>query len=148
MQSTDSKPPLFVTQYKWNTKSQKGPTGNLKAQRNDRRLSPAPPSKFSLAFYRNQTECYARLNLANGVMTLGRDQSNDLVVQDADNLISRRHALIAITASKISIKDTGSTNGTFLNGKPISRDQLVEININDTISLGGRIHAKLEYSTH
>ncbi len=47
--------------------------------------------------------------------TVGRDTSNDIVINDAE--ISRKHARIINTAGGYLLEDLGSTNGTFVNGQ-------------------------------
>ncbi len=49
-----------------------------------------------------------------GDMTLGRDQSNGIVLADAS--VSGRHASVVRTRDGWRVTDLGSTNGTFVNG--------------------------------
>lgn len=51
------------------------------------------------------------------VTTLGREQSNDIVVQSRG--VSRYHARITRTGSTFAVEDLGSSNGTWLNDKRI-----------------------------
>lgn len=46
-------------------------------------------------------------------MTIGRDPSNDIVLNDSD--VSRWHALISWQDKKLEIRDMQSTNGVFVN---------------------------------
>lgn len=52
------------------------------------------------------------------VCRLGRDPANDVVV-NGDDSVSRFHAEIAFEDGAFYVSDRGSTNGTFLNGKPV-----------------------------
>ncbi len=52
------------------------------------------------------------------LMTIGRDPSNTIAVNDPE--ISRQHARLSSQGGKIVIEDNGSTNGTSINGKRIS----------------------------
>jgi pSer/pThr/pTyr-binding forkhead associated (FHA) protein len=52
------------------------------------------------------------------VCRLGRDPANDVVV-NGDDSVSRYHAEIAYEDGAFYVSDRGSTNGTFLNGKPV-----------------------------
>jgi len=50
--------------------------------------------------------------------TIGRDASNTISINDAE--ISRHHARMTLQGGKIVLEDTGSTNGTAVNGNRIS----------------------------
>jgi len=50
-------------------------------------------------------------------MTVGRDPANDIVLRDAK--VSRRHAEIVFERGFFVVRDLGSTNGSFVNGKRI-----------------------------
>jgi pSer/pThr/pTyr-binding forkhead associated (FHA) protein len=54
--------------------------------------------------------------------TLGRRPYNDIVI---DNLaVSGEHAVIHMTGNEVVLEDLNSTNGTYLNGKAIKKQQL------------------------
>ena len=58
-------------------------------------------------------------------MTIGRDSTNEIVINDAE--ISRRHSRLTFQGGKYVLEDLGSTNGTFVNGARItSRHTLVD----------------------
>jgi hypothetical protein len=57
------------------------------------------------------------------ILSIGRDQSNNIVLNDS--FVSRFHAQIHIQESgQVVIKDTGSSNGTFINGNLIFESTL------------------------
>ena len=73
-------------------------------------------------------------------ITMGRDASST-IAYDArrDDVVSRRHAVIRIDEADgekpiFRLSDLGSSNGTFLNGDPVSGD--VELAPDDVIELG------------
>jgi DNA-binding winged helix-turn-helix (wHTH) protein len=59
-----------------------------------------------------------QIGLADGENIAGRGPECSVVI-DA-NTVSRRHAQISISGGAASIQDLGSTNGTHVNGAPIS----------------------------
>ncbi len=71
------------------------------------------------------------LELTKPVITVGRGNANDLVLNDSS--VSRFHAVIKLADNHIFIADRGSTNGVILNGKKI--DQETELKNGDTAVL-------------
>lgn len=63
--------------------------------------------------------------------TIGRDPTNSLVVNDQD--VSSFHAEIVVSKDGFLLKDLGSANGTYVNGKKISECYLY---VGDEIILG------------
>lgn len=61
-----------------------------------------------------------RVPLDGDRLTIGRDQSNDIGLPE-DLAVSRRHALLERLAAGWSVSDLSSTNGTFVNGQPLSQ---------------------------
>src|ERR1700684_1362066 len=55
---------------------------------------------------------------------IGRSSDLDMVL--VEDMVSRKHARIAIQTDQIWIEDLGSTNGTFVNGEKIKRARLKE----------------------
>jgi hypothetical protein len=72
------------------------------------------------------------LRLEEPVITIGRDPSNDLVLQDS--LVSRRHAQIRRTDGGAMIADLNSANGTLLNRMLVTRPS--SLRSGDVIRLG------------
>lgn len=71
----------------------------------------------------------------NGRFSIGRSASNELTIDDAS--ISKIHATLAFERDgSICIADTGSTNGTFINGERIAYGTSVPISSGDTLTLG------------
>lgn len=64
---------------------------------------------------------------------LGRDPGCDIVLRD--DIVSRRHALITLTAGAYELEDLGSANGTFVNGQRVT--QRLKLQPGDEITLGG-----------
>ena len=55
---------------------------------------------------------------------VGRSSDLDMVL--VEDIVSRKHARIAMQGDQIWIEDLGSTNGTFVNGEKIKRARLKE----------------------
>lgn len=53
---------------------------------------------------------------------LGRDSECDITIPGTH--LSRQHAEIAISGNKLLVKDLGSSNGTFVNGKQVTDAEL------------------------
>jgi pSer/pThr/pTyr-binding forkhead associated (FHA) protein len=60
---------------------------------------------------------------------IGRDESSDIVIQDSG--VSKKHAEIIVESGQITLKDLGSSNGTYVNGIRIRSHDL---NIGDKIA--------------
>ena len=69
-------------------------------------------------------------------ITIGRDSSCDICLDDP--LVSKVHSRITVEDNKIfRIEDLGSTNGTFLNKKKLSRPS--QMYYSDRVVIGGSI---------
>jgi pSer/pThr/pTyr-binding forkhead associated (FHA) protein len=68
-------------------------------------------------------------------LTIGRDSSNEIPVNDAE--VSRRHARLTFQGGKYVLEDMGSTNGTFVNGQRLSGPRVLKSG--EVISLGEQI---------
>lgn len=73
--------------------------------------------------------------LLSAITVIGRDPSADITLDDSG--VSRRHCEIRVTHDGphllVSIRDLGSTNGTFLNGERITTSRLEE---GDRLTIG------------
>jgi len=82
-----------------------------------------------------RAEAAELLPLESGQLSIGRDEDNDVSIPD-DGRASRQHALIEKLPAGWSVRDLGSTNGTFVNGERIVRDRALrsgdEIKVGDT----------------
>ncbi|MEO9171306.1 MAG: FHA domain-containing protein [Candidatus Baltobacteraceae bacterium] len=65
-------------------------------------------------------------------LTIGRAPEVELPVRDAE--VSRQHARLETHGKVVYLRDLGSSNGTFLNGRRI--DRAIEIRPGDEIDIG------------
>lgn len=72
--------------------------------------------------------------LAPGNTTVGRHPESDIFLNDVT--VSRHHCRFKITEDSISVEDSGSTNGTYVNDQRIDN---AELNPGDEV-LVGRFH--------
>lgn len=69
--------------------------------------------------------------MAKGILKVGRQKSNDLVLEDPT--VTREHALLSYSQGSFWVEDLGSTNKTYLNGKEVRTK--TKLNDSDTITI-------------
>jgi len=79
----------------------------------------------------------AEYPLKDGENAVGRGSCD--VVLAADKSVSRSHAKVVVEPPNIYLEDSGSTNGTFLNGEKIGAGQRVQIGNGDQVKFAGTI---------
>ena len=76
--------------------------------------------------------------LNKDIITLGRDITNDIVINDPE--VSRHHMRITRTTGGFTIEDLGSTNGTFINGQRVTGARPLRtgdmVGLGETVTLG------------
>lgn len=66
--------------------------------------------------------------------SIGRDESCDIVIDDSESLVSRKHALLKVfLTGKMELVDM-SSNGTFVNGHAIARNKPYPVTRKDVVS--------------
>ena len=88
----------------------------------------APEKKYQLQV----KDSGQRFNLKEGENTIGRSMECTVVINNES--LSRRHAAINISAEKMTIKDLGSSNHTFVDGNKIDSEQ--EISAGSKLKFG------------
>lgn len=95
-----------------------------------------PQSAPTLLSNSNENESViipGRLEIQEGeTLRVGRDMSNEVVL-DIPN-VSRFHAIITATSSSVRVADLSSTNGTYVNGNPVTAP--VRLGSGDTLEIG------------
>jgi len=93
-------------------------------------------------------QCEALDIMGRGRVLIGRSEGCSLRLTDP--LVSRRHCLIEVDEDGARLRDLGSLNGTFLNGRPAGGKREKETGISplhdgDELRLGGSVlHVELE----
>ena len=70
----------------------------------------------------------------DGRLTIGRTGSNGLLIDDIS--VSKVHASLAVSKEGLAVADTGSTNGTFINGERIAYGKAVPFKQDDCVTFG------------
>lgn len=73
-------------------------------------------------------------------LQIGRGEQSDIYIDDED--VSRNHAKVEVTADAILLKDLGSTNGTFVNGRKIIERKLED---GDRLQIGNLTVLKFNF---
>jgi pSer/pThr/pTyr-binding forkhead associated (FHA) protein len=73
------------------------------------------------------------LKLIDGVNSIGRH--DDCVIRIRSSQVSRRHCELYEEESKLVLRDLGSSNGTFVNGKRVLGKQTLKVG--DVLTIGG-----------
>ncbi len=77
----------------------------------------------------------AAFALEGDQMTIGRDSTNEIVINDAE--VSRRHSRLTFQGGKYVLEDLGSTNGTFVNGQRLAGPRVLKPG--EVVSFGEQI---------
>jgi hypothetical protein len=86
--------------------------------------SPRPGRAFVLRFISGKYQGGEFPVAPDKAIVVGRSSDLDMVL--VEDMVSRKHARIAMQGDQIWIEDLGSTNGTFVNGEKIKRARLKE----------------------
>ncbi|GMV79749.1 MAG: hypothetical protein AMXMBFR7_09330 [Planctomycetota bacterium] len=75
--------------------------------------------------------------LVKSPVTVGRVQTNDIVIK-GDTAISREHCRFEVDSDSgvCELVDMGSSNGTFLNGKQLQKDERRRLRPGDKVQVG------------
>lgn len=90
--------------------------------------------------YTDQYSEARRVPVNNEIFTVGRHPENDLCI--ADNRLSREHVRIEQYNDSFYVSDSGSSNGTTMNGAPLRAAALLRDG--DRLNLGGAVEIKIE----
>ncbi|MCK6592536.1 MAG: FHA domain-containing protein, partial [Polyangiaceae bacterium] len=100
----------------------------------ERSRKPLPTQPLALRFIAGKYKGRELVIAEGEEIIVGRVGEVDVVL--AEDMVSRRHARIAVEGGQMLIEDFESTNGTFVNGEKIRREVLKE---GDRILIGTNI---------
>ncbi len=80
--------------------------------------------------------------LEKNQLTIGRNPDNYIFIDDRS--VSKKHAMVHIHGTEISISDLGSTNGTEVTSKKVEANEKIILKNNDQIKVGNVIFKFLE----
>ncbi len=103
-------------------------------------IAAEPNAHYSLMMTKGPAVGYI-YPLEQNIIAIGRDLSNDIVIQDPE--VSRYHLRLQFTRRGYLIEDLVSTNGTFLNGEPLHETRCLEPH--DVIKLGTMVQLQYIY---
>ncbi len=81
-------------------------------------------------------------NLERNEILIGRLAESNICIDDRS--ISRKHAMIRVMGDSISIEDLGSSNGTEVGGKKLSKGEVASLIDNQQVKMGNVIFKYLE----
>jgi transcriptional regulator of acetoin/glycerol metabolism len=89
--------------------------------RRGNKRSSGEPTPGLLLLFTNGEAALRAIPLRNGALTLGRDE-----LELDDSRLSRRHAEAHFDGQRWHLKDLGSKNGTFVDGKPVTGELVTD----------------------
>lgn len=112
------------------------PSLNLSEVIGDLDALPSSLDIFTARFKVGENDFETKLEFpANGRLSVGRTGENPLQINDGS--ISKIHATLALTPEgALSVADTGSTNGTFINGERIAYGKANQLEKDDVVKFG------------
>jgi transcriptional regulator with GAF, ATPase, and Fis domain len=90
--------------------------------------------------------CGETFPIETAATTIGRDTNSQLSIPD--HLMSRRHCMVEAAGGRVTLRDLGSSNGTYVNGIPVRERVLAHgdrIRAGDTVLLF--LHADMQAET-
>ncbi|MEJ7846660.1 MAG: FHA domain-containing protein [Pyrinomonadaceae bacterium] len=117
-----------------------GAAAELPAAEETARAAETATARFNISGQERQKE----LRFEEGArLSIGRTKENDLALDDPS--VSKMHASLLLDAqSRLYVADTGSTNGTFIDGERISYGKAIEVGRGGKVKFG-TVEVELEF---
>ncbi len=117
----------------------RGQKSEVRGQRSEIGTTPKAPSEVSLNARvitpNGQREIPLTFKPGGKRLSVGRGKDNDLYLNDAT--VSKIHAALVVNREgTLLVADTGSTNGTFVNGRRIAYGEARQIESGDVVAFG------------
>ncbi len=93
---------------------------------------PVSASAASVSYLLEAVKDQKRFTLATGENVVGRSEKATITIEHST--VSRKHAIITVAGSRVTVKDLGSANHTFVDNQRI--DSEVEITPTNKIRFG------------
>ena len=106
---------------------------------------PIQGGELVLRYHAGENLVEKRFELKPGTrLSIGRTKENDIAIDHTS--VSKMHAALVLNSDgKLLVADTGSTNGTYLNGQRIAYGKGIVLSEGDKLKLGG-VDVELEYA--
>ncbi|SHO53854.1 DUF6382 domain-containing protein [Anaerocolumna xylanovorans] len=99
-------------------------------------VKPTEPSYYLIA---KDKENSADIPIKDFPFYIGKDKNrNQLTLKEGS--VSRLHAVLIIREEEVFLTDLGSTNGTFVNGQKVEKNQPVSINNSDELAFSREVY--------
>lgn len=89
-----------------------------------------------LKVYQDSDDPVFTKDYESGNISIGRDQSSDLMLEDPSKFVSRQHAVIKFQDGYYYLVDKDSRNGTYINNKRIKADYPYTLDDNASFVIG------------
>jgi type II secretory pathway predicted ATPase ExeA len=111
-----------IKELRWETFAKRMRAKKKRSSRE--RAAPPPPGQIAKLVLREDKEVIGEYLLHKESMTIGRNPDNDICIDDS--VVSSYHARILTQRDSSYVYDLNSTNGTFVNSRPIKKHRVLK----------------------
>jgi len=110
-----------IKELRWETFAKRT---RSRKKRSSRPSAPPPPGQIAKLVLREEDEVIGEYLLHKESMTIGRNPDNDICIDDS--VVSSYHARILTHGDRSYVYDLNSTNGTYVNSRPIKKHRVLK----------------------